>query len=127
VSVLFTGGGVRRGVAALGAVVAAGLVITAVVGRSQALDSARHATVDLGRTPAGTHVSCGWWFALLASLLALAAAAAAVRFCGTWPEMGSRYDAPAGPARERAPEDMEDSALWRAIDQGRAPTDPGAH
>jgi uncharacterized membrane protein (TIGR02234 family) len=125
--VLVTRGRVRRGVAALGAVVAAGLVITAVVGRSQALDSARHATVDLGRTPSGAHVTGWWWVALLASLLALAAAAAAVRFCGTWPEMGSRYDAPAGPAREPEPEDMEDIDLWRAIDQGRDPTDPGAH
>jgi uncharacterized membrane protein (TIGR02234 family) len=124
---LVTRGRVRRGVAVLGAVVAVGLVVTAVVGRSQALDSARHATVDLGRTPSGAHVTGWWWVALVASLLALAAAAAAVRFCRTWPEMGSRYDAPAAPARDPEPEEMEDIDLWRAIDQGRDPTDPGAH
>jgi uncharacterized membrane protein (TIGR02234 family) len=108
-------------------VVALGLVATAVAGRQQALDSARHATVDLGRTPSDAHVTAWWWVALLAALLALAAAAAALRFCRTWPEMGSRYDAPAGPVREPEPEDMDDIDLWRAIDQGRDPTDPGAH
>jgi uncharacterized membrane protein (TIGR02234 family) len=124
---LVTRGRVRRGVAVLGVVVAAGLVVTCVVGRSQALDSARHATVDLGRTPSGAHVTGWWWVALVASLLALAAAAVAVRFCGAWPEMGSRYDAPAGTPREPEPEEMEDIDLWRAIDQGRDPTDPDAH
>jgi uncharacterized membrane protein (TIGR02234 family) len=125
--VLVTRGRVRRGVAVLGAVVSAALVVTVVIGRSQALDSARHATVDLGRTPSGAHVTPWWWVALVASLLALAASAAAVRFCPTWPEMGSRYDAPTGPARAPEPEQMEDIDLWRAIDQGRDPTDPGAH
>jgi uncharacterized membrane protein (TIGR02234 family) len=125
--VLVTRGRVRRAVAVLGAVVAAGLVVTAVAGRSQALDSARHATVDLGDTPSGAHVTGWWWVALLASVVAVVAAAAAVRFCASWPEMGRRYDAPAGPARTPAPEEMEDIDLWRAIDQGRDPTDPGAH
>jgi uncharacterized membrane protein (TIGR02234 family) len=125
--VLVTRGRVRRGVAVLGAVVASGLVVTVVLGRSQALDSARKATVDLGRTPSGAHVTGWWWAALVAALLALAASAVAVRFCRRWPEMGSRYDAPAAPAREPEPEEMEDIDLWRAIDQGRDPTDPGAH
>ena len=35
------------------------------------------------------HVTGWWWLALVGSLLALAAAVLAVRFCGTWPEMGS--------------------------------------
>ena len=63
-----------------------------------------------------------WWVALVASVVALAAAAVSVRSCGSWPEMGSRYDAPV--ARPRA-EEMDDVDLWRAIDQGRDPTDPG--
>jgi uncharacterized membrane protein (TIGR02234 family) len=125
--ILVTRGRVRRGVAVLGALVAVGLVVTAAVGRSQAVDSARSATVDLGRTPSGAHVTGWWWVALAASVLALAASAAAVRWCDAWPEMGSRYDAPAGPARHPEPEQMEDIDLWRAIDQGRDPTDPGAH
>jgi uncharacterized membrane protein (TIGR02234 family) len=124
---LVTRGRVRRAVAAFGVVVAAGLVVTAVVGRSQALDSARHATVDLGRLPAGAHTTGWWWVALVASVIALAASVLAVLTCGSWPEMGSRYDAPAAPGRNPQPEDMEDIDLWRAIDQGRDPTDPGAH
>ncbi|MBO0845625.1 MAG: Trp biosynthesis-associated membrane protein [Nocardioides sp.] len=124
---LVTRGRVRRGVAVLGVVVGAGLVATAVVGRSQALDSARHATVDVGKSPAGAHITGWWWVALVASVVTLAAFAIAVRTCGSWPEMGSRYDAPTTPEQDPEPEDMEDVDLWRAIDQGRDPTDPGAH
>jgi uncharacterized membrane protein (TIGR02234 family) len=117
---------VRRLMAVLGAVVAVGLVATAVVGRSAALESARHATVDLGRTPDGAHLT-GWWFvALVASVVALAASALAVRHAAAWPEMGSRYDAPSRPRDGEDPAAMEDVDLWRAIDQGRDPTDPGA-
>jgi uncharacterized membrane protein (TIGR02234 family) len=118
---------VRRLVAWLGAVVAVGMVATAVVGRSTALDSARRATVDLGRTPTGTHTT-GWWvLALAGSVLALWASAVAVRDALDWPEMGSRYDAPVGSRQTRDPAEMEDVELWRAIDQGRDPTDPGEH
>jgi uncharacterized membrane protein (TIGR02234 family) len=124
---LVTRGRVRRAIAALGVVVSVGLVVTTVVGRSQALDSARHAVVDLGRNTAGAHTTGWWWVALVASVVTLAAFAVAVRTCGSWPEMGSRYDAPATSARDPQPEDMEDVDLWRAIDQGRDPTDPGAH
>jgi len=48
--VLVTRARVRRAVAALGALVAAGLVATVVLGRASALDSAREATVVLGTT-----------------------------------------------------------------------------
>jgi uncharacterized membrane protein (TIGR02234 family) len=123
--VLVTRGVVRRLVAALGAVVAVGLVATAVVGRSTALDSARHATVDLGRTPTGAHTTEWWVVAVVAAVVALAASAIAVRRAAGWPEMGSRYDAPSGTAKSQDPAEMDDVELWRAIDQGRDPTDPG--
>jgi uncharacterized membrane protein (TIGR02234 family) len=122
--VLVTRGPLRRVVAWLAALAAIGLVATAVVGRGSALDSARHATVDLGRSPAGSHTT-GWWYvALVAAVLALTAAALAVRHVATWPEMGRRYDAPAAP-REQDPAQMDDVDLWRAIDRGHDPTDPG--
>jgi uncharacterized membrane protein (TIGR02234 family) len=122
--VLVTRGRVRRGVAALGAVIALALVATAVIGRSAALDSARTATIDLGTNGTSAHTTGWWWVALVASLVALAAAAVALRYCGSWPEMGSRYDAPVA----RPPvEDLDDVDLWRAIDQGRDPTDPDDH
>ena len=121
---LVTRGRLRRAVAVLGAVVAVGLVATAVVGRASALDSARHATVDLGRVPTGAHTTAWWYVALVAAVLALFAAVVAVRYVPAWPEMGSRYDAPTGPPEPQDPADMEDVDLWRAIDQGRDPTDP---
>jgi uncharacterized membrane protein (TIGR02234 family) len=124
---LVTRGRVRRGVAALGAVVAVGLVATAVVGRASSLDSARKATVDLGRTPTGAHTTPWWYAGLVAAVLALAAAAFALRFVRSWPEMGSRYDAPAGGAAPQDPAQMEEVDLWRAIDQGRDPTDSTDH
>jgi hypothetical protein len=53
------------------------------------------------------------------------AAIAAVRLVPTWPEMGSRYDAPgAAPTPPPDPAEMDEADLWRAIDQGRDPTDP---
>jgi uncharacterized membrane protein (TIGR02234 family) len=121
---LVTRGRLRRAVAVLGALVAVGLVATAVVGRASALDSARHATVDLGRVPTGAHTTAWWYVALVAAVLALLAAVVAVRYVAAWPEMGSRYDAPTGPPEPQDPADMEDVDLWRAIDQGRDPTDP---
>jgi uncharacterized membrane protein (TIGR02234 family) len=124
---LVTRGRVRRAVAVLGALVAIGLVATAVVGRSSALDSARHATVDLGRTPTGSHLTAWWVVGLVAAVLALVGAAFAVRLVPAWPEMGSRYDAPQRRAQPPDPADMDETDLWRAIDQGRDPTDPPAH
>jgi len=121
---LVTRGLLRRAVAVLGAVVAVGLVATVVVGRASALDSARRATVDLGRAPTGAHTTAWWYVALIAAVLALFAAIVAVRYVPAWPEMGSRYDAPSGAAKPQDPADMEDIDLWRAIDQGRDPTDP---
>jgi uncharacterized membrane protein (TIGR02234 family) len=124
---LVTRGWVRRGVAGLGALVAVGLVGTAVVGRSSALDSARHATVDLGRRAPGAHLTAWWVVGLVAAVLALAGAAFAVRFVPAWPEMGSRYDAPTGRADPIDPAGMDETDLWRAIDQGHDPTDPPDH
>ena len=122
--VLVTRSVVRRVVAVLGALAALGLVLTAVLGRSSALDSVRSATVDLGATKAAAHTTGWWWVALLASLIALASAVAAVLLCRGWPEMGSRYDAPVS---RPEPEELSDLDLWRAIDQGRDPTDPADH
>jgi hypothetical protein len=51
------------------------------------------------------------------------AALAAVRFVPSWPEMGARYDAPAGARTED--EDAtpkENIDIWKALDEGRDPT-----
>jgi uncharacterized membrane protein (TIGR02234 family) len=119
---LVTRGWVRRAVAWLGAVVAIGLVATAVAGRASALDSARRATVDLGRTPSGAHTTAWWVVGLVSAVLALLGSALAVRHVRGWPEMGARYDAPTGPAEPPDPSRMEDLDLWKAIDEGHDPT-----
>ncbi|MGC4112463.1 MAG: Trp biosynthesis-associated membrane protein [Nocardioides sp.] len=123
---LVTRGPVRRLLALLGVLVAAGLVATAVVGRSSSLDSARHATVDLGQSSVGAHTTFWWYAALVAAILALLGAVLAVRHVRSWPEMGAKYDAP-GAAAVQDPAEMEDVDLWRAIDEGHDPTaDPTA-
>jgi hypothetical protein len=63
----------------------------------------------------------GWyWTALIASLISVAAAALAVRHVRSWPEMGSKYDAPG--AAHAPPEPETPLEIWKAIDEGRDPT-----
>jgi uncharacterized membrane protein (TIGR02234 family) len=82
--------------------------------------------VDVAGTPTSAHSTAWWYVALFAAVLALAGAALAVRYAGTWPEMGSKYDAPTAHTVTPDPSQMEELDLWRAIDQGRDPTDPDA-
>jgi hypothetical protein len=41
--------------------------------------------------------------------------------------MGRRYDAPVTAGADGDLSAMDEGDLWRAIDQGRDPTDPDAH
>ncbi len=57
-----------------------------------------------------------WYFvAALAGLVLLAIHMLAVRRVSTWPEMGSKYDAPGAVIRD-------ERDLWRAFDEGHDPT-----
>ena len=95
-----------------------GLVATVIVGRSSVADTLL-AELPQGETSAITFN--GWyWTALVASLIAVAAAALAVRHVRSWPEMGSRYDAPG--ATHAPPEPETPLEIWKAIDEGRDPT-----
>jgi hypothetical protein len=82
-------------------------------------------TVVLGvQTDECAHRS-GWYWVAVASLpLAVGAALLAVRLVPRWPEMGRKYDAPAGapPAPVTPPEEQENLDLWKAMDQGHDPT-----
>lgn len=64
---------------------------------------------------------------VLAALAAVAASALGVRGVRHWPEMGRRYDAPseqpAAPAADVPVEEQTNLDLWRAIDEGRDPTE----
>jgi hypothetical protein len=110
----------RRGVAVLGLLTSAGMLVAAVAafattpGDLHDTFSAVGVTVDVGRPT--------WpYLGVVASLVSVGATAAAVRFVPGWPEMGSRYDAPGSrpPPREETGLD-----LWRALDEGRDPTLP---
>lgn len=129
---LVTRARVRRAVAVLGLLAAAGLVATVVTAlvtlQDQTLDALRaqpaltgqQVTTDVGWT--------GWfWAAAVGAMLSVVATAAAVRFVPAWPEMGSRYDAPTG-GSAGSPQSADDDAdatnlgLWKALDEGRDPT-----
>ena len=73
----------------------------------------------------------GWfWLAAVAALFLLASTVLALRLVGTWPEMGSRYDAPTGarstgdadPAEAAGDRPTENIDIWKALDEGRDPT-----
>lgn len=126
---LVTRGRVRRAVAVLGALAALGAAAAAV--SSLVLDPAAPAS---GLTGAGgaerlAASPTGWaWLGLLAAVVAVPAAVLAVREVPRWPEMGSRYDAPAEqaarptPAADDPPQERSNLDLWKAIDEGRDPT-----
>ena len=72
----------------------------------------------------------GWFVAAVVGALGLTASSAlAVRQVPAWPEMGQRYDAPAGaPGAPGAGDGTAQGGevgsldLWKAMDEGRDPT-----
>lgn len=129
--VLVTRGRVRRVVAGLAALSAAGVVAVVVVGGFfQSDDYISDATRQLGYIGLSGDlgaVRTGWlWAGLAGSVLATVAGAAAVRLAPGWPEMGTRYDAPAtgGAATTGAApaEELSSTELWKSLDEGDDPT-----
>ena len=118
---LVTRGRVRRFVAGVGVATSVGMVVTAVLGYRSATNGLRDDLAELGADALST-ASTGWYWTFLAcAVLAVATTLAAVRLVPSWPEMGSRYDAPGA-----TPEPREETSLdlWRALDHGRDPTLP---
>lgn len=65
----------------------------------------------------------GWYLvACVAVVLALAAMVAGWRLAPRWPTMSSRYDAPVAGSAPATPADADELALWKALDEGRDPT-----
>ena len=109
----------RRILSVLAAVAAAGVMVTLVVE-----GFAKHDDVVIElRAPIEY---TGWfWLALVASVPALVAAVAAVRSAPAWPEMGTRYDAPAaheGSSSDTPLEERTNLDLWKSMDEGEDPT-----
>ena len=117
--VLVLRGRARRVVAVLGALASAGALASTLVALGRLSDDARAAVVARGATGSGLHTHLTAWYVvtLVAALLTTAAFVVAVRVAGSWPAMGSRYDAPTS-----RPQPTSEQDLWRAIDEGRDPT-----
>lgn len=124
--VLVTRGRVRRAVAALALVAAAGLVATVVVGFTSVQDRVAEAMREGGAAgdTLGTELTGWYWAAAVAAVLLLATTLLAVAWSPGWPEMGSRYDAPGGdsPDRDAPPGQRSSLDLWKSMDEGRDPT-----
>jgi len=120
---LVTRGGVRRGVAWLGALAAAGALVAAVAGRWGLEDSLEQDFADQGAT-AMVDFGAWWWVAMVAAALATTTALLGALSVGRWPEMGARYDAPgaAEPPKEAPAEERTNLDLWKSMDEGQDPT-----
>jgi uncharacterized membrane protein (TIGR02234 family) len=118
----------RRIAIVLGFLAALGVLAVVIAMGPGAHDVAARDLVNRGAPSVGTLSRTSWyWLTGLGALAQAAALAAAFRLASGWPEMSARYDAPAGPAEEvERPEDLGDLALWKALDEGRDPTGPGA-
>lgn len=124
-AVLAASARVRRGVGVL--IIVVSLVAIAVILRAggsidQAVASAVHdSPAFIGANTPDT-VSHGiWrWVTLLAFLAAAFVGAVIARFGALWPTMGRKYDAPAAHTRTESLEDEAD--IWKALDDGRDPT-----
>lgn len=114
----------RRVVALIGLLAAIGVALSVTLGVGGAADVARD---RLGAAVQGvTTTTTAWpWAALVGAVVTGAAFVVALREAPRWPEMSGRYDAPTGAAAEPAARSEEPSAgeLWRALDEGRDPTD----
>jgi uncharacterized membrane protein (TIGR02234 family) len=123
---LVTRGRFRRVVAWFGALAAAGLLAAVLAGVLAAPDAVSDAYEPFGVTDLDVHRTAWCWLALVGAVLALGAAAVAVRDVADWPQMGKRYDAPAGAAGADGdasePEERSNLDLWKAMDEGRDPT-----
>lgn len=108
-AMLVVRGGLRRLLAGLVLLADVAVVVTLVTGRE-----------TLSEQSSGPYTAW-YWVAVGASVLLLGLAAVALRRAPEWPAMGSRYDAPGA---KPPPEPDDDRSAWRALDEGRDPTDP---
>lgn len=129
-TLLVTRGRVRRSLAVVGLLAAVGLLVTVIEAYSSLQDAVRAELADHGlsgdeldRASSAIEMT-GWWgVALVATALSILALVAAVVWCRSWPEMGSRYDAPGGAAHDSTePAEQSNLDLWKSLDEGHDPT-----
>ncbi|GAA3535056.1 hypothetical protein GCM10022234_34810 [Aeromicrobium panaciterrae] len=116
---------VRRVVGVLTVIVAL-VALSFIVFASGAVDDTLKAAVEKspsftgGNLPGDTTRTAWSWVAIAAFVLAAVLGAVTTRFAAVWPTMGSRYDAP--PVRPGAQAEHDDNDMWKALDEGRDPT-----
>lgn len=123
--VLVTRGRFRRAVAWLGLVAALGYTLTVGWAPATLPDHLREQVrVRTGSELDDTSMTAWFWLAVLAAVLVVAATGLTTRLVGTWPEMGSRYDAPTAAGEGSATTEVptENIDIWKALDEGRDPT-----
>jgi len=114
-------GQARRSVAMLALLVALAVLATTIAGRSALINHYDIVFTQMGAYDYRVTFTGWYWLALALSVLAAGATALAVTYVASWPEMGSRYDAPGTAGRQEEPETPLE--IWKAIDEGRDPTD----
>lgn len=122
---LVTRGRVRRAVAGLAGVAALGALAAALAAYSQVPDQLRDELALVGVADPQLSHTAWYWAAVLGTVLATVAGGLAASWSPSWPEMGARYDAPgaADPTPSAPPEEQSSLDLWKAMDEGRDPTD----
>ena len=120
---LVTRGRFRRVLSWVLAVAALGLLVAVVGALFAAPDAVADAYEPYGITEIDVQRTAWSWLALAGSMLALGAAALAARDVGRWPQMGKRYDAPGAAEPTAAPGERSNLDLWKAMDEGRDPTE----
>jgi len=115
---LVTRRGVRRAMAVLALVASSGVLVAAVA----AWSSTAGTITDLARSSGSSgRLDRTFWpyVGIGAGLVSVVATALAVRLVPSWPEMGTRYDAPGSAPSSRDETGLD---LWKALDEGRDPT-----
>jgi uncharacterized membrane protein (TIGR02234 family) len=120
---LVSRGRFRRVISWIVAVATVGLLAAVVGALFAAPDAVASAYEPYGITDVDVHRTVWSWLALAGSMLALGAAALAVRDVGRWPQMGKRYDAPGAAEGSAEPGERSNLDLWKAMDEGRDPTE----
>ncbi len=125
--VLVTRGRFRRAITVLALVTSLGLLAATVEAYFNLPDALAASLLEVSGVDTASTSITGWYaVALVAALACAATTLSAVRLVKEWPEMGTRYDAPAGAQPgDEAPADeppTENIDIWKALDEGRDPT-----
>ncbi len=121
--VLVTRGRFRRAVTALSVIAAVGNAVTVALASGGLRDRlSDEVLLQTGAELDSTQLTAWFWIAVPAALLVVLTTAVAVKAVPAWPEMGTKYDAPAGAVAPTDAPPETNIDIWKALDEGRDPT-----